>query len=71
VHARARLAQGLLPLRGLLGALRVEWVEDERLSALDPAGTVLLNVNTPEDLARAEALLRAEAACRGAEAARD
>lgn len=57
--ARERLAAGLLPLHGLLDALRVEWVEGERLRALDPRGTALVNVNTPADLARAEALLAA------------
>lgn len=68
-HARERLAQGQLPLRGLLDALRVEWIEGERLHALDPAGTALLNVNTPEDLDRARALLAS--ACDGPAAARE
>ncbi len=57
--ARERLAAGPLALQGLLAALRVEWVEGERLRALDPGGSALVNVNTPEDLARAEALLAA------------
>lgn len=57
--ARDRLARGLLPVRGLLDVLRVEWVEGERLRALDPDASALVNVNTPDDLARAEALLAA------------
>jgi molybdopterin-guanine dinucleotide biosynthesis protein A len=59
VRAREHLASGRLALRALLEALRVEWVEGERLRGLDPDGTALLNVNTPEEHRRAEALLRA------------
>lgn len=70
-RAREQLAAGELALHGLLDTLRVTWIEGERLRALDPAGTALLNVNTPEDLVRAEALLRSQAARPGADAARD
>jgi molybdopterin-guanine dinucleotide biosynthesis protein A len=57
-QARAHLASGRLALRALLDALHVEWIEGERLRELDPDGSALLNVNTPEEQARAEALLR-------------
>ena len=57
-RAREHLAAGRLALRALLGVLAVEWVQGERLQRLDPAGTALLNVNTPQDQARVEALLR-------------
>ena len=70
-RAREQLAAGELALHGLLDTLRITWIEGERLRALDPAGTALLNVNTPEDLVRAEALLRSQAARPGADAARD
>lgn len=70
-RAREQLAAGQLALHGLLDTLRVSWIEGERLRALDPSGTALLNVNTPEDLVRAEALLRSQAARPGADAARD
>ncbi len=70
-RARKQLAAGELALHGLLDTLRVTWIEGERLRVLDPAGTALLNVNTPEDLVRAEALLRSQATRPGADAARD
>ena len=60
--ARARLASDDLSLRGLLGAIpEVSFLEAGDLRELDPDGTALLNVNTPEDLERAEAALRAGA----------
>jgi molybdopterin-guanine dinucleotide biosynthesis protein A len=58
--ARVRLAAGALELRGLLGALAVSRLGPEDLRPLDPGGRALTNLNTPEDLARAEALLRAQ-----------
>ncbi len=57
--ARARLATGALELRGLLGALATSWLEPADLAPLDPRGIALRNLNTPADLERAEALLRA------------
>jgi molybdopterin-guanine dinucleotide biosynthesis protein A len=57
--ARERLASGRLSLQGLLEAVGAGYVEGADLAALDPAGHALHNVNTPEDLARAEALLAA------------
>ncbi len=53
--ARARLARGELSLRGVLSELRVHWLEGEDLSLVDPGGRALVNVNTPEDLARFQA----------------
>lgn len=54
--ARARLAAGTLALHGLLDALGASYLEGDDLAALDPTGRTLLNVNTPEDHARAEDL---------------
>ncbi len=56
-RARERLASGNLALKGLLDDLSVEWIDGECLRGLDPDGTALVNVNTREDLARAQALL--------------
>jgi molybdopterin-guanine dinucleotide biosynthesis protein A len=57
--ARARLAAGDLALRGLIDAVEASALGPEDLARVDPAGTALANVNTPEDAARAEALLAA------------
>lgn len=59
--ARTRLAAGTLALHGLLEALGASTLEGADLAALDPDGRALLNVNTPEDHARAEALAAAGA----------
>jgi len=59
--ARARLAGDDLSLHGLLSALDVKYLEGEALRRADPGGASLLNVNTPEDLVRAEARLRSGA----------
>ncbi len=61
--ARVHLGRGRLALRVLLDGLGVLWLEGERLRAVDPAGTALLNLNTPEDHARAEAILRSAVSC--------
>lgn len=58
-RARARLAGDDLSLRGLLRELEVSNLGDAALTLLE-AERVLVNVNTPESLARAEALLGAE-----------
>jgi molybdopterin-guanine dinucleotide biosynthesis protein A len=51
----ARLASGRLALHRLIEASpRPSWIEAGALALLDPDGRGLLNVNTPEDLARAE-----------------
>jgi molybdenum cofactor guanylyltransferase len=54
--ARHHLAEERLALSALLGALATRYLEGDDLRAVDPDGTALLNVNTPEDLARATAL---------------
>jgi molybdopterin-guanine dinucleotide biosynthesis protein A len=55
--ARSRLAAGELGLTDLLDAVGAAYFGEADLAAVDPGGTALTNVNTPEDLARAEALL--------------
>jgi molybdopterin-guanine dinucleotide biosynthesis protein A len=60
--ARERLAGDALSLRGLLDAVETCWLEGEALARVDPDGVALMNVNTPEELERAEARL---AACVG------
>jgi molybdopterin-guanine dinucleotide biosynthesis protein A len=52
--ARARLASGELALHGLLAALRTAYLEPADLARLDPQGTALFNLNTPDDLAALE-----------------
>jgi molybdopterin-guanine dinucleotide biosynthesis protein A len=53
---RALLA-GEYGMGGWLGSVRVERLDEARRRAFDPDGLSLLNVNTLEDLARAEALV--------------
>lgn len=63
--AARRLADGRrLALRGLLDELDTRVLPEDVLRAVDPDGDALHNVNTPEDLARAEARLGAAAARR-------
>jgi molybdopterin-guanine dinucleotide biosynthesis protein A len=50
-EARSRLAGDALALHALLDALDVTWLEGADLAALDPDGTALANLNTPEALA--------------------
>jgi molybdopterin-guanine dinucleotide biosynthesis protein A len=64
--ARARLARGELSLHGLLDELAPAVLGGAQLAAVDPDGTALLNANTPEDLARARALLAARRPGHGA-----
>jgi molybdopterin-guanine dinucleotide biosynthesis protein A len=59
--ARERLAAGDLALHDLVGALRAETLEGDALAALDPEGTALANVNTPEDWARVRTQLEGTA----------
>ena len=54
--ARRHLAEERLALSALLAALATRYLEGDDLRAVDPEGAALLNVNTPEDLARAERL---------------
>lgn len=58
--ARGRLGEGSLALRDLLASVETSWLEDADLTQVDPDGTALTNVNTPEDLERARALARAQ-----------
>jgi len=55
----AHLQKGELKLLALLDALDVHYLDEDALP--DGAREALFNVNTPEDLARAEALLRGRA----------
>jgi len=54
----ARLAAGKLALHELLTALSTVWLDDAALAALDPDGLSFVNLNTPDDLRRAEELAR-------------
>jgi len=54
----ARLGAGRLALHELLGDLGTIWLDDQELAALDPDGLSFVNLNTPDDLRRAEALAR-------------
>ena len=56
---QARLAAGRLALHALLAETEgAVWLQGDELAALDPGGRSFLNVNTPEDLARAGRLAR-------------
>jgi molybdopterin-guanine dinucleotide biosynthesis protein A len=55
--ARSRLAAGELGLRGLLAALDTSYLDGRELERVDPEGIALTDVNTPDDLSRAESLL--------------
>ena len=57
--AHARLEDGQLALRGLLDAVGSVYLDESDLEKVDPDGNALLNVNTPEDLARAQSAARA------------
>jgi molybdopterin-guanine dinucleotide biosynthesis protein A len=67
--ARARLARGALSLHGLLDELAPTVLGGADLAAVDPDGTALFNANTPEELARARALLAARRAAHDAQPA--
>jgi molybdopterin-guanine dinucleotide biosynthesis protein A len=54
----ARLADGRLALHELLGQSGAVWLTDADLGTLDPGGLSFLNVNTPDDLRRAEEIAR-------------
>ena len=54
----ARLAGGQLALHELLAELATVWLDDGALAALDPEGLSFLNLNTPDDLRRAEEIAR-------------
>jgi molybdopterin-guanine dinucleotide biosynthesis protein A len=62
--ARSRLATGELKLSDLLDALDTRYLDGRDLERVDPEGIALTNVNTPDDLARAESLLARAGAIR-------
>jgi len=53
----ARLRDGRLAVQELILELHASYLDDPDLAEVDPAGSALANLNTPEDLARAEALV--------------
>lgn len=55
--AHENLAAGNLVLRALLDAVDTKVFGGTDLAAVDPDGTALMNINTPEELERARALL--------------
>ena len=57
-RARANFESDRLALRALLDALETDYLGPSDLAAVDPLGRALHNVNTPDDLARAEVWLR-------------
>jgi len=60
------LEEGTYKLSNLLAApLKVYYINEEEIRALDPGGLSFFNVNTPEDLARAMEIIEKEAGLRG------
>lgn len=55
--ASSRLQTDRLAAKGLLAELQASYLEDTDLAEVDPEGAALANLNTPEDLARAEILV--------------
>jgi molybdenum cofactor guanylyltransferase len=62
-RARERLAAGPLALHGLLGELELGILAGAELTAVDPDGTALENVNTPAAFARVRARLAEDGRC--------
>jgi molybdenum cofactor guanylyltransferase len=58
----AALHSGQLKTTAVLASLPVHWLTEASLRAVDPDLRCLENINTPEDLARAESLLAGEPA---------
>ena len=56
-----KTAAGQLKITGFWDEVRVLAIAEEAVARLADPATVFLNVNTPEDLARARALAAAEA----------
>lgn len=54
-HLRARIDDGHLRIADALKGLDVREMDPGELASFDPDGTLLLNVNTPDDYARATA----------------
>jgi molybdopterin-guanine dinucleotide biosynthesis protein A len=59
---RAALEAGVTSLRGGIGRLAVEWLDDAAIAALPGGADALLNVNAPADRDVAERVLRARGA---------
>ncbi|MBL8767098.1 MAG: molybdenum cofactor guanylyltransferase [Planctomycetes bacterium] len=57
-RAQRCLESGEHAMSALLARLRVRYVEGAELVAIDPTGHALFNVNTPDDLRRAEEIDR-------------
>jgi molybdopterin-guanine dinucleotide biosynthesis protein A len=55
----ARLAANDYAVHELLAAVAVDWIDDAALAALTTAGRTFFNVNTPDELRRAEELAQA------------
>jgi molybdopterin-guanine dinucleotide biosynthesis protein A len=55
-HVATRLAARRLDMMGLLHELHVREIGPDEVASYDPEGLLFLNVNTPEDYARAERL---------------
>lgn len=58
ILVEARLQTGRFALHELLEATDTAWLDDAGLAPLDPEGLSFVNLNTPDDLRRAEELAR-------------
>jgi molybdenum cofactor guanylyltransferase len=58
ILVEARLQMGRFALHELLEATDTTWLDDAALAALDPGGLSFVNLNTPDDLRRAETIAR-------------
>lgn len=56
----SRIQRGELAARDFAKSLEARFLDDCEISALDPSGRCLVNLNTPEDYERALAMLRNE-----------
>lgn len=56
----ARVRRGELAVHALLEGRAADWIAGAALAALDPDGRSFFNVNTPADLARADAMAAEE-----------
>ena len=54
----ARLRAGQHAVHELLETVAAAWIDDDALAMLAPGGLSFINVNTPEELQRAEELAR-------------
>jgi molybdopterin-guanine dinucleotide biosynthesis protein A len=53
-HIRHRLDTGVLKVLDLFADVHVRTIDADAVAAFDPDGRLLLNINTPDDLIRAE-----------------